>query len=239
MDTARQNQFAVQLARPREELSQRLLAHMSAPEVRLSRTFKARGALLERSLQANHRAVNSDGPYLEAWKRYSGVVWIHVDPATLRATQRQRILIPSAFYGVTTANDDIADYRLSMNTSLRDLGVVSTFWRETVTEALRPHCDGASVVNLLTREYAAAVNFDLLAESCRIVNIRFVSSDELNAVGHDAKAVKGFLARAILQGGLASAYDFAWMGWRTVRDGRDVVVIAPEQREMDFNARRR
>ena len=50
---------------------------------------------------------------------------------------RVRILVPSALYGVTTAEDQIVDYRLTMHAALPGLGNLARYWRQPLTEALR------------------------------------------------------------------------------------------------------
>jgi cytoplasmic iron level regulating protein YaaA (DUF328/UPF0246 family) len=205
---------------------------MESNETDLARTFKARGALLQRAVDANRNTVAGTGSYLPAWRRYCGVVWKHLDPASLTASQRRRILVPSALYGATTAMDDIGDYRLAMNASITGVGGLASYWREGLANTLSEHCRGSLVVNFLTTEFAGAIDTKLLASSAQIVHVNFVSADENRAVGHDAKAVKGFLARTILQHGLTAVDEFDWMGWRARRDGSDVVVTAPWIRQL-------
>jgi len=86
---------------------------------------------------------------LAAWRRYSGVVWSHLGPASLEPAQRRRILVPSSLYGITTAEDRIADFRLKMNVGVTPLGTMSTFWRPKVTPALAAHAQRSTIVNLL------------------------------------------------------------------------------------------
>lgn len=182
---------------------------------RVSRTLNARGALLERSLASTRELVEGIAPVLPAWRRYSGVVWLHLDPATLSPAQRRRVLVPSGLYGVTRGDDPIADYRLKMNVSLPGVGNVARFWRSNLGAPLRRRLEGARVVNLLANEHQAAIDLDSLKTSCDVITITFVAQRGGRLVGHDAKAVKGIVARELLRGGLASMDSFEWQGWRS------------------------
>ena len=52
-----------------------------------------RGELLERALAATARLVEGSAPVLPAWRRYSGVVWGGLEPATLRPGKSDPIMI--------------------------------------------------------------------------------------------------------------------------------------------------
>ena len=79
----------------------------------------------------------------------------------------------------------------------------------------------------MTNEHTASVDLERLGTQCEIINVRFVTSDERNAVGHDAKAVKGVLARQVLLEGTDTLGSLSWQGWRSRREGPDVIVTAP------------
>ena len=228
----RHDEFAQELKQPRTTLKKSLLLHISAAESPLARTFKSSGQLLQRSIEANRESCNGSGLVLPTWRRYSGVVWVHLDPESLSTAQRHRLLVPSALHGLTTGRDEIGEYRLAMSASIDGVGRLATYWREPLTQLLTTHCRGGIVVNLLTSEFDPAIDSTRLAECSRVVNVRFVSADEQKAVGHDAKAVKGFLARSILLYGLKAIDDFAWMGWRARKEQDQVTVVAPAVRQM-------
>jgi hypothetical protein len=202
-----------------------LLAHFASSDSDLSRTFKARGDLLERARSANMLAAGGGASLLPAWRRYVGIVWKHLEPATLTTPQRKRILVPSALYGVNLATDDIGDYRLAMNASLTNVGRLGSYWRDDVTSSLMNICAGSTVVNLLTAEYVAAVDLARLATTCSVVNVTFVSAVSHKAVGHDAKAVKGLLARRLLQCGFRDLAGWSWNDWSVREVGRDIEVV--------------
>jgi cytoplasmic iron level regulating protein YaaA (DUF328/UPF0246 family) len=216
------------LAAPRmlvlEELARALRAS-DAPA--RARVLGVRGDLLDRAVAATRSLVAGDAPVLPAWRRYTGVVWAGLDPATLSPADRRRVLVPSGLYGVTTAADPVADYRLRFLVALGRIGRLSTFWRPPLTAALVERARGRVVVDLLPAEHAHAVDLAALARVVRVVRVRFVAADGSRAVGHEAKSAKGHLARVLLDDGLAGAAGFASGGWRATADGDVITVAAP------------
>ncbi|HUY43490.1 MAG TPA: peroxide stress protein YaaA [Acidimicrobiales bacterium] len=191
------------------------------------RIFNARGELGERALLATRAYLEGSAPLLEAWRRYEGVVWRHFEPATLDTEERSRVLIPSALYGLTSANDAIADYRLKMSVRLKSLGVLSGYWRTPLSEVLAAHVGEATLVDLLPGEHASAFDFSALRAAATLVRVSFVDRHRARAVGHEAKAVKGVVARHVLREGLANFEGLSWEGWRVERHETGFVVAAP------------
>ena len=199
----------------------------SAPTKRRELLLNARGALMERGIEATKELADGRARLLPAWRRYSGVVWSHFDPSTLALPLRRRVLIPSAIYGITTGEDRIADFRLKMNVGVGNLGTMATYWRPLLTPVLAAHTRRATVVNLLPKEHESAIDLDALRSTCTIITVNFVDESRGVSVGHDAKATKGVLARRLLDEGLTSLSSFVWQGWRAdVRSG-EVSIVAP------------
>ena len=186
-----------------------------------------RGELLDRALESTSRLVDGTAPVLPAWKRYTGVVWAGLDPATLDAADRRRLLVPSGLYGMTTAGDPVADYRLKLLVPLGRLGRLSNFWRPALTASLVERARGRVVIDLLPAEHAHALDLDVVARSSRVVRVRFESANGTRAVGHEAKSAKGRLARMLLDGGLDGLGGFEFEGWRAALEGDVVTVVAP------------
>jgi uncharacterized protein len=141
---------------------------------------------------------------LPAWQRYTGVVWDHLDPASLDAAQRRRILVVSGLLGVVRGDDPVPDYRLKMGANLSPLGKLSTWWRDDVSASLNRYAAGRTakrprvIVDLLPKEHRAAWIPDT---GLRGVSIEFVDPTGKPG-GHFAKAAKGSLAAMILRNGL-------------------------------------
>lgn len=220
--------FAAELRAPRAAVLAELarLVRSSSPEV-LARTLGVRGELLERAVAATAQLVEGTAPVLPAWKRYTGVVWSGLEPDTLAPADRRRILVPSGLYGMTTAADPVADYRLKLLVSLGGLGRLSAFWRPSLTGALARRSRGRVVIDLLPAEHAHALDLAGLARTARVVPVRFVDADGRRSVGHEAKSAKGRLARLLIEGGLDGVAGFAFEGWRAVVEEDRVTVLAP------------
>ncbi len=158
------------------------------------------GDHLERARDANASLVGA--PTLPAWQRYTGVVWDALDPATLPAAARRRIVVVSGLMGLVRGDDQVPDYRLKMSANLAPLGKLSTWWRDDLSAVLDRRLRGKVVVDLLPKEHRAAWRPDDRVEG---VSVEFV--DPTGRPGaHFAKAAKGRLARALLLDG-TSALD--------------------------------
>jgi cytoplasmic iron level regulating protein YaaA (DUF328/UPF0246 family) len=223
--------FDAALAEPRRVIREALQKRISsATSKELEVLLNARGPLLAKAIKSSERLGGVESRALPAWRRYQGVVWTYLDAETLSAAQRRRILVPSGLYGLVSGEDPIGDYRLGMNSSLAPLGRLATFWRSELTNLLDAYKPRAPLINFLTLEHAASVDLSALSKQRTVINVRFVSSKDDRAVGHDAKAVKGVLARKVLVEGLESLDATSWQGWHVQRDGRDIVVYAPDER---------
>jgi cytoplasmic iron level regulating protein YaaA (DUF328/UPF0246 family) len=154
-----------------------------------------RGEHLLRAQSANTSLVGA--ATLPAWQRYTGVVWDHLDPATLTSAAHKRIVVVSGLLGLVRGDDPVPDYRLKMGASVSPLGKLSTWWREALSAELERVARRRFVVDLLPLEHRAAVVLD---------GVGGVSLTLLDPTGkpggHFAKAAKGKLARAILTGGI-------------------------------------
>jgi cytoplasmic iron level regulating protein YaaA (DUF328/UPF0246 family) len=172
----------------------------------------ATGPLLERALAANAAVAAGTARALPAHRRYTGVVWEHLDAPTLDDEQRARTLVPSAILGLATANDPVPDHRTKLDVSLDGIGRLDRYWKPHVTDALLKRTTPAdTIVELLPNEHRAAIDLDRLAKRRHVVRTTVVGVS-----GHDAKAVKGALARHLLVHGDATGTavdDFAWHGW--------------------------
>jgi cytoplasmic iron level regulating protein YaaA (DUF328/UPF0246 family) len=157
---------------------------------------------------------------MPASQRYRGVVWDHLDLATLSARAkrhaRRTVLIVSALTGIAGWDEPIPDYKLKMSTRLAPLGGLASFWRPPVTAVLQGLVTDADlVVDLLPLDHAKVVAFDQLPAPT--VHVAFTTPAG-RAVGHGAKAAKGRFARHLLELGgdpRQAANSFDWDGWRT------------------------
>jgi cytoplasmic iron level regulating protein YaaA (DUF328/UPF0246 family) len=220
----RASRFEDRLGAARREVIAGFAAAVDDPVV-AAKVLGVRGDLLDRARAAMRALADGTAPVRPAAERYSGVVWEHLGPVA--TPERHRILVPSAVYGITTAADPVADHRGKLSSSLPGLGRLDRYWRDLVTGTIAHHARGRTVVDLLPREHAAAVDWDRLAAGAPVVRVTFALADGTGAAGHGAKAVKGRFARVLLEHGLTRAARFTWEGWRASRNGGDIVVRAP------------
>jgi hypothetical protein len=180
----------------------------------------ASGALADRAAEAAMALREGAARSLPAWQRFTGVVWEHLDPASLPASARRQIIVPSALLGLTRGTDATPDFRLKFSVSVPGVGRLDRWWRPALTDALRR--TRGPVLDLLPNEHAAA--FDRVAFGTRLTRVTFVDRGGA-AVGHDAKAAKGHVARAALLGGIDALDDLAWSGWHAKRESATSIVI--------------
>ena len=156
-----------------------------------------KGAHLERARTVNAGLVGS--PTLPAWQRYTGVVWDHLDLASMPASARniaiRRIVVPSGLMGIVRADDPVPDYRLKMGARLSSFGAMAAWWRDDLTDALAAHLHGTTLVDLLPQEHRGALDWERIDGAVRV---DLVSRTGGIVGGHNAKAAKGLLARHLL-----------------------------------------
>lgn len=188
------------LAAHRDSIADALTASGGGSEKLLG----VKGDHLTRALAANSELRGA--PVLPAWQRYTGVVWDHLDPASLAAPDRRRIIVVSGLLGLVRADDPTPDYRLKMGANLAPLGKLSTWWRDDLSSSLNKFAAGRTakqprvIVDLLPKEHRAAWEPGDRVDG---VSVEFVDPSGKPG-GHFAKAAKGILAAAILRDGLAA-----------------------------------
>jgi cytoplasmic iron level regulating protein YaaA (DUF328/UPF0246 family) len=183
--------FGVRLGDRRAAVVDALLAVHGGDE----RLLGVRGEHLLRAQSANSSLVGA--ATLPAWQRYTGVVWDHLDPATLPTAAHKQIVVVSGLLGFVRGDDPVPDYRLKMGANLSPLGKLSTWWREALTLELERLAKRRFVVDLLPQEHRAAIVLD----GVEGVSLTLVDPTGKPG-GHFAKAAKGELARAILSDGI-------------------------------------
>jgi cytoplasmic iron level regulating protein YaaA (DUF328/UPF0246 family) len=167
----------------------------------LAKFFGVGGAALARSIDADSSLAAAQT--LPAIERYDGVLYQHLDAASMTSGQRRRlrrdVRIVSGMWGVVDPDEAIPDYRLKMSAHLDPLGKLSTWWRPSVTTLLTGQAVGAEVWNLLPGEHAAAVASLGVRMVTRAVFLSPNRVGELTAVSHWNKALKGALVSHLLR----------------------------------------
>ena len=164
------------------------------------------GTHLARGRAAN-AALATGAPTMPASARYTGVVYDHVDLASLRPSARkvaaESIVVLSGLLGVCGIDDPVPDYRLKMGARLAPMGTMARWWRPTLSAALNEWLRGRVVIDLLPNDHATAWTPETAGYAAHL-QVSFVEANGSNAgvvVGHDAKAAKGLLVRHLLERG--------------------------------------
>jgi uncharacterized protein len=187
--------FGTALGAYRLQLAEALAAAGGGDE----RLLGVGGSHLVRARQANVALVGARS--VPAWQRYTGVVWDHLDVATLtppaRALASKSVVVISGLLGLVALDDPTPDYRLKIGARPPAIGTLSKWWAEPVSAALNGWLEGKEVVDLLPNEHRAAWKIDR-RQYARLYRIGFVERNGKIA-GHDAKAAKGLFARHLLE----------------------------------------
>lgn len=206
------------LATERAAVARLLAAVMAGPAPATAKLLGVGGAHLARAVAANAAVVGA--PTSPACERYRGVVHTHLDTASLSPSAADRaadeLVVVSGLLGLVGWHDPVPDHRLKMGARLGELGRLSRWWRAPIRAQLDPLATDRPVVDLLPAEHADALE---PAGPPRL-RVRFTDAvpggGTRRASGHAAKAVKGRLARHLVErsGDVAAALaSFAAEGW--------------------------
>jgi len=149
--------------------------------------------------QAGEVAVDAElgsAPAGPAAEVYTGVLYDRLRLPELPQRAQGRVLIASALWGVLRPTDRIPYYRLSAKAKLDGVGGLAAFWRPALADAL-PDDEGTLVVDMRSGAYAAAWK----PKQATHVAVRAFSESKgkRKPVSHMAKAVRGEVARALLE----------------------------------------
>jgi uncharacterized protein len=149
--------------------------------------------------QAGEVAVDAElgsAPAAPAAEIYTGVLYDRLRLPKLPKRAQGRVLIASALWGVLRPTDRIPYYRFSAKARLNGIGAPAALWRPALAEAL-PDKDGTLVVDMRSGAYAAAWK----PKRATLVAVRAFTEvkGKRKPVSHMAKAVRGEVARALLE----------------------------------------
>jgi cytoplasmic iron level regulating protein YaaA (DUF328/UPF0246 family) len=135
-------------------------------------------------------------PAAPAAEVYTGVLFKRLELPTLPAKARRRVLIASALWGMVRPDDRIPYYKLPPKEKLRGIGPLANYWRAVLAEAL-PDKQGELVVDMRSGAYSTMWK----PKRATLLAVRAFTEEkgERRAVSHMAKAVRGDVARAVLE----------------------------------------
>lgn len=151
-------------------------------------------------------AVLRDAPTVRADALYTGVLYDHLDLATLDAAARRRatrwLAVTSSVFGLLRPGDRVPSYRLSGDVTLPGLGGVAAHWRRALDPVSRDAAGRGLVVDLRSSTYAAFWRpAPDLAPRVATVRVLQERAGTRSVVSHFNKATKGRLVRALLERG--------------------------------------
>lgn len=172
------------------------LAEVSAHPEALTRLGV--GASLSQEVARNTRLL--DEPAAPAHKIYSGVLYDALGYSAMTPAARSKadeaVLVISGLWGAVRFADSIPAYRLSMSTTLGNLGRLAAFWKPQLTAALAPHVQGHLLVDCRSSMYAAAWTPNV--GNTVSINVFQERNGTRKVVSHFAKHTRGELARHLL-----------------------------------------
>jgi cytoplasmic iron level regulating protein YaaA (DUF328/UPF0246 family) len=135
-------------------------------------------------------------PAAPAAEVYTGVLFGRLQLPKLGKRARGRVLIASALWGFVRPDDRISSYKFPPKTKLKGIGAPAAYWRPALAEAM-PDRKGGLIVDMRSGAYAAFWK----PKRATLLPVRaFTEQDgERKAVSHMAKAVRGDVARALLE----------------------------------------
>jgi cytoplasmic iron level regulating protein YaaA (DUF328/UPF0246 family) len=185
--------YAGELTESRRKLLGALVALAELPPGRaVSMLAVSKGQAGEVAVDAELRSAPA-GPAAEV---YTGVLYDRLRLPELPKHAQGRVLIASALWGVLRPTDRIPYYRFSAKARLDGIGGLAAFWRPALAAAL-PDKKGTLVVDMRSGAYAAAWK----PKRATLVAVRAFSEvrGKRKPVSHMAKAVRGEVARALLE----------------------------------------
>jgi len=189
-------------------------------------------------------ATLPSAPTARADRIYTGVLYdamgLHSLDAAARGRATRWLVIMSSLLGAVRPNDPVPSYRLSGDTKLPGLGVVSAHWRAHLDQALTSAAGRGLVVDLRSSAYASFWRPPAtVAPQLATVRVLHEVGDQRKVVSHFNKATKGRIVRALLTDGSAPrtpgqlADHLTALGWKVetgpaTRTGQQIDVVVSE-----------
>lgn len=137
-----------------------------------------------------------EAPAAPAAEVYTGVLYGRLELPKLPKRARSRVLIASALWGFVRPDDRIPYYKLPPKARLQGIGAPAAFWRPVLAEAM-PDEEGEIVVDMRSAVYSTF--WKPMRATLMAVGAFTEAGGERRAVSHMAKAVRGEVARALLE----------------------------------------
>lgn len=137
-----------------------------------------------------------EAPAAAAADVYTGVLFQRLQLPELPARARRQVLIASALWGFVRPDDRIPYYKFPPKTRLDGIGAPAAYWRPVLAAAL-PDEEGELIVDMRSGAYSTFWR----PQRATLLSVRAFTetNGERKAVSHMAKAVRGEVAKALLE----------------------------------------
>lgn len=213
---------AQQLRETREKVLQALIKLSRGNKTRAAEVLGLGSSQLD-LLVRNAKILES--PAAPATEVYTGVLYDHLDVASLKAPARKHldktVVIASALFGVVRASDRIPAYRLSGGTTMPGLGTLAGVWKPVLGDAIDNLSAGGLILDLRSGPYMNLAKptgeWKNRTVTMRVFNEK---NGKRSIVSHFNKATKGDVVRGLMmsrvnardQGELETALqDLGWV----------------------------
>ncbi len=180
--------------------------------------------------------VNNSRPALHIYK---GDIYRQLTPDTYNEKQQQyahkSLRIISGLYGVLKAYDLMQPYRLEMKLDLckHNGPKLADYWRKLVTDSLNQEAKSENhnfLLNLASKEYAAAVDFKKLTIPVVTVDFKQVQANgDLKTVAILSKIARGLMIEFCIKNtveNLDGVKKFNIEGYKLVEEGSKKLIFA-------------
>jgi cytoplasmic iron level regulating protein YaaA (DUF328/UPF0246 family) len=197
--------------------------------------------------QAHHVTANAallSAPTARADRIYTGVLYDALSIGDLEGAAKTRatrwLAIMSSAFGAVRPNDPIPAYRLSGDTNLPGVGIVSSYWRDHLDAVLTPAAGTGLVVDLRSGMYSGFWRPPAtIAAKVATLRVLHEVGAVRKVVSHFNKATKGRIVRDLLVDGskprnpAGLAEHLVGLGWHVelgepTRTGQQLDVIVRE-----------
>jgi cytoplasmic iron level regulating protein YaaA (DUF328/UPF0246 family) len=189
-----------ELTKQRQEILNAVVAMANGPASK-ARTALAISAKQDFEIERDQKLLTaSTGP---AWSVYTGVLYDAIEIDSLSAKAKSKFeaenFVVSALFGLISVSDRIPAYRLSGDTVVPEVGSLTKFWSESISQLITEQDE--FVIDLRSGNYVKLGPIDKeIADQVVVPRImQKMPKGAPKVVSHSNKATKGRLVRALAQ----------------------------------------
>ena len=133
---------------------------------------------------------------------FNGDVYSGLDAYNIKDYGQDKLRILSGLYGILKPLDLIQPYRLEMGTKFGIEGhkTLYSFWKDDLTKFLKTELiDSEIVVNLASKEYSDAINFNLLESNVITPIFKDFKNEKYKIISFYAKKARGLMSKYLIE----------------------------------------